>query len=88
MEHQEIELLPSFRFLQYLFTGEWSLAIKPKQMYVQFEAEDEVKDSELHVSKFENVKRLVELHWLEGLPLWSCLTCFTDYEEESGPFFD
>jgi len=83
-----LDIIPFLRFLQSLSTGEWSLAIRPKQMHVTFEVEDEIKDMELHVSKFENLKRLIELHWLEGFQLWGCFTGFTDYEEERGLFFD
>jgi hypothetical protein len=33
----------------------------------------------LHTRKFENVKRLIELHRLEGFSLWDCLTgCSND----------
>jgi hypothetical protein len=28
------------------------------------------------------------MHWLEGFPLWGCLTGFTDYDSDRGPFFD
>ena len=30
-------------------------------------------ESEMHATKFEGLKRLIERHWLEGLPLWSCV---------------
>jgi hypothetical protein len=28
------------------------------------------------------------MHWLEGFPLWECLTGFTDFESDRSPFFD
>ncbi|KAI8933081.1 hypothetical protein NX059_009725 [Plenodomus lindquistii] len=37
--------------------------------------------------RFDHVKRLIELHWLEGLPLWGCFTGLHD-DREIGPLQD
>ena len=47
-----------------------------------------MKDKALHLRKFENIKRRIELHWLEGFPLWSCVTGLQGHETDNGPFHD
>jgi hypothetical protein len=39
-----------------------------------------VEDVALEATKFENVRRLIELHWLEGFPLWGTLTRLREFK--------
>jgi hypothetical protein len=44
--------------------------VKGTNMDVVFEDDDDHDDKNaLDASKFQNVKRLIEVHWLEGVPL-------------------
>jgi hypothetical protein len=56
------------------------IEILPNQVHVNYDDTDEGKDRVPHLRKFENVKRLIELHWLEGFPLWGCLAGTCDSE--------
>lgn len=38
-------------------------------------------------TRFENIKRLIELHWLDGVPLWGCLTGLYS-DRDIGPLED
>ncbi|KAA8618219.1 hypothetical protein PtrV1_09726 [Pyrenophora tritici-repentis] len=86
---KNLDFFHFLRFWQSLMTrGDHSVEIKPEEVHLKFVDENEMKDIVLHDRKFENVKRLVELHWLEGFPLWGRLTGCTDFEDDRGPFFD
>jgi hypothetical protein len=85
---RNLDFFPFLRFWKSLTSGPSPLEIKPSEFHVAFDDEDEGKDKALHVTKFKNVHRLIEMHWLEGFPLWGCLTGFTDYDSDRGPFFD
>jgi hypothetical protein len=67
------------RFCETFTTGDWRLVVRPDEMRVIYDDTDEGKDKVLHTRKFENVKRLIELHWLEGFPPWACLTGCSNY---------
>ena len=85
---RNLDFFPFFRFWQSLTTRDWLVEVKPNEVHVKFDNTNELRDKVFHARKFENVKRLVELHWLEGFPLWGCLTGFNNYAGERGPFFD
>jgi hypothetical protein len=38
-------------------------------LHIEFDKDEEEKDGGLHAKNFSQVKRLVELHWLQGFPL-------------------
>jgi hypothetical protein len=40
------------------------------------------KEKERYLDKFQSVKRLITLHWLDGVPLWDCLTSLRPDTEE------
>jgi hypothetical protein len=85
---RNLDFFPFLRFCQDVTTGDWPAEIKLEEMHVDFDDEDEGKDRELHKRKYENVRRLMELHWLKGFPLWGCLTGLCDEKCCGGPFAD
>ena len=55
---------------------------------LSFFSEGEGDDALSQARKFTQVQRLVELHWLQGFPLWGCFTGLSDRQECKGPFGD
>jgi hypothetical protein len=71
---QNLNLFPFFRFCQMLGRGEWTVQV-PAHMIDVYWCDDEVQqDRALGLRKFSMLKRLVELHWLRGVPIWTCFT--------------
>jgi hypothetical protein len=66
-----------------------SKEIGPSKLYILFDLREDERDGVLHATKFSQVKRLIELHWVDGLPIWGCLTGLGDcYGDDEGPFTD
>jgi hypothetical protein len=67
-----------------------SKEIGPSRITICFDKKGEEWDYSLHMGKFSQVKRLIELHWLDGFPLWGCLTRLSDddYRNCEGPSGD
>ncbi|KAH6881597.1 hypothetical protein BKA58DRAFT_445800 [Alternaria rosae] len=77
-----MDFFPFLRFYQSFTTSENAVEIPPSRLHIEFDKEDEEADDGLHV------KRLVELHWLYGFPLWGCLTGLFNRQDRKGPFGD
>jgi hypothetical protein len=71
---RNLDFFPFLRFMQNITQSPHPIEILPNQVHVNYDDTDEGKDRVPHLRKFENVKRLIELHWLERFPLWGCLT--------------
>ncbi|CBY00318.1 predicted protein [Plenodomus lingam JN3] len=82
---RNLDFLPLLRFWQ---TIARHVEIEPDRLQIQFDTRDQYKSKKMHVEQFENVRRLIEPHWLDGLPLWSCLTGLNEYRNSIGPFGD
>ncbi|KAI4943059.1 hypothetical protein J4E86_010006 [Alternaria arbusti] len=85
---RNLDFFPFLRFYQAFTRGENAVEIPPSRLHIEFDKEKEETDDGLHAKKFVHVKRLVELHWLDGFPLWSCLTGLSDRQDCKGPFGD
>ncbi len=85
---RNLDFFPFLRFYRALTAGKYSPQISQSRLHIEFETEKEEIDDRLHASKFFRVKRLVELHWLDGCPLWGCLTGLSDRQDCKGPFGD
>jgi hypothetical protein len=69
--------------------GPDSKKIDSSKLYILFDLGEDQRDGVLHATKFSQVKRLIELHWVDGLPIWGCLTGLGDcYGDCEGPFAD
>lgn len=49
-------------------------ALTGKLVDIEFDTVFNLQDKRLHVTMFQNVKRLIEAHWLRGCPLWGAPT--------------
>ncbi|KAI4636167.1 hypothetical protein J4E83_001121 [Alternaria metachromatica] len=85
---RNLDFFPFLRFYQAFTRGENAVEIPPSRLHIEFDKEKEETDDGLHAKKFVHVKRLVELHWLDGFPLWGCLTGLSDRQDCKGPFGD
>jgi hypothetical protein len=85
---RNLDVFPFLRFMQNFTKSPCTIQILPNQVHVDFDDTEEGKDRVLHMRKFENVKQLIELHWLEGIPLWGCLTGTCDNKCCDGPLGD
>jgi hypothetical protein len=77
---RNLDFFPFLLFCQTLTTGDWRLEVRPDETRVKYDDTDEGKDKVLHTQKFENTKRLIELHWLEDFSLWACLTGCSNHQ--------
>jgi hypothetical protein len=75
---RNLDFFPFLRFMQNLRQPPYPIEILPAQMHMKYDDTDEGRDRVLHKRKFEHVKRLIDLHWLQGFPLWGCLTSMCD----------
>jgi hypothetical protein len=56
---------------------------------IKFESNFRGEDKILHANTFQHVKRLIELHWLHGFPLWGVLTGLSsNVDNPRNPFTD
>jgi hypothetical protein len=85
---RNLDFFSFLRFFQALTTGTHPVEIGPSRLHIEFDEDEEEKDDGLHAKKSSQVKRLVELHWLQGFPLLGCLTGLTDRTDCKGPFGD
>ncbi|RMZ68272.1 glutathione S-transferase III [Pyrenophora seminiperda CCB06] len=92
---RHLYFFPFLRFYQSLTTGTSPIRIPPSRLHIEFYDENDgddttVKKTFQHQSetKFTHVQRLVELHWLQGLPLWGCFTGLSDHPDCKGPLGD
>ncbi|KAI4938883.1 uncharacterized protein J4E92_000164 [Alternaria infectoria] len=85
---RNLDFFPFLRFYQAFTRGDNAVEIPPSRLHIEFDKEKEETDDGLHAKKFVHVKRLVELHWLDGFPLWGCLTGLSDRQDCKGPFGD
>ncbi|CAO2647285.1 Nn.00g082070.m01.CDS01 [Neocucurbitaria sp. VM-36] len=67
------DYFPHFRFLQMIQRLEIDTKIPGELVDITLFATDKHDDNRCD-EKFTRLKRLIELHWLDGLPLWGCLT--------------
>jgi hypothetical protein len=84
---KNMDFFPSFRFFQTLQTCK-ALDVTGKMVDVRFwevvlRGKDGAVSAERYANKFQNVKSLISMHWLHGLPLWCCFTGFYEDTEES-----
>jgi hypothetical protein len=68
---KDFDFFPAFRFFQMLRRLPGGIRVQGKIVDIVLKDESE---KHTHVTKYGKVKRLIEAHWLEGLPLWGCLT--------------
>jgi hypothetical protein len=78
---------PSLRFFQTLQRCN-ALNVTGKMIDAQFwevvpSEKDSVISQDRYARKFQNVQRLIEMHWLDDLPLWGCFTGFYGEVEDS-----
>jgi hypothetical protein len=73
-----LDFFPFLRFMQNLRQPPYPTEILPAQVHVKYDDTDKGRDRVLHKRKFEHVKRLIDLHWLQGFPLWGCLIILCD----------
>ncbi|KAL1799247.1 hypothetical protein ACET3X_003284 [Alternaria dauci] len=85
---RNLDFFPFLRFYRSLTTGQLRLEIPPSRLHIELQTDEEERDGYWHAKKFSHVKRLVELHWLDGFPLWGCLTGLSDRQDCKGPFGD
>jgi hypothetical protein len=78
---RNLDFFPLLRFCQRLGRPWCGVEIDPSRIHIEFDRKNYFRDRELHFNQFSNLKRLIELHWLEGFPLWSCLTGVRPGEE-------
>lgn len=74
-----LDYFPLFRFLRNL---QGVTKVRGELVDIVLK-EDEESDG--YGKKFTKVKRLIEMHWLEGLPLWGCLTGLREEPDPDGP---
>jgi hypothetical protein len=67
------DYFPLFRFLQMLRRLQAEIHVHGTQVDIA-ELVDNPRQEATAETKFDKVKRLIEQHWLEDLPLWDCLT--------------
>jgi hypothetical protein len=77
---RNMEFFSSLRFFQTLQTGN-AVNVTGRMVNAQFwEVVPSEKDSAIlkkrYTTKFQNVKRLIEMHQLHDIPLWCCFTDF------------
>ena len=85
---RNLDFFPFLRFYQAFTTGDNAVEIPPSRLHIEIDDIEEEIDDGLHAKKFVHAKRLIELHWLEGLPLFGCLTGLCDRGDCKGPFGD
>jgi hypothetical protein len=68
------EFFPLFRFLQMLHSLPDRSSVEITGQMVEIELEDDPQEKATSGNKYSKIKKLIELHWLEDLPLWGCLT--------------
>ncbi|KAG9193400.1 hypothetical protein G6011_03435 [Alternaria panax] len=85
---RNLDLFPFPRFNRSLTTDVLRLGIPPSRLRIEFEIEKEDSNDRLHVNKFLQAKKLIQLHWLDGFPLWSCLTSLSDRQDYKDLFGD
>jgi hypothetical protein len=81
------DFFPSLRFFQTLQRCN-VLNVTGKMVDAQFwevvpGEKDSVISKDRYARKFHNVKRLIEMHWFDDLPLWGCFTGFYEEVEDS-----
>jgi hypothetical protein len=76
---KNFDFFPVFRFLQML--RQLPIGVHVQGSMVDIVLEDDNEEEETCDTKYEKVKRLIEAHWLENLPLWGCVT---GLREEAG----
>jgi hypothetical protein len=81
---QNFNLFPFFRFCQMLGRGDWRVGVPAHMVDVNWHDDVEQGNDELGLRKFAILKRLVELHWLKGIPIWTCFTKSPVEEYEGG----
>jgi hypothetical protein len=72
---RSLNFSPFFRFCQMLGKSPLKiLDVSADLVDIRFDTKLRGKDEALHAKTFQHVKRLIELHWLHGFPLWGVLT--------------
>jgi hypothetical protein len=83
---RNLDFFPFLRFYQSLTKGSFPVQIGPSRLHIDFD-ENNTIDDELH-ARNSHVEKLIELHWLDGFPLWGCLTGLSDRPDCKGPLGD
>jgi hypothetical protein len=71
---KNFDFFPLFRFLQMLHCLPDGSSVRVPGKLVDIVLEDDPQEVASSDTKYCKIKKLIELHWLEGLPLWGCLT--------------
>jgi hypothetical protein len=85
---RNLDFFPCLRFYHAFIAGDFPLSIPPSRLHIEFDRYRESQEFHVHAKKFSHVKKLVELHWLDGFPLWGCFTGLSDSVDCDGPFGD
>ncbi|KAH7079519.1 hypothetical protein FB567DRAFT_419860, partial [Paraphoma chrysanthemicola] len=85
---RNLNFFPLFRFFQTLNRSPIVIHdLQPATIDIRFDIKNHAKDELLHRNTFQHVKRLIELHWLRGFPLWDCITGLsTQTDAPQNPF--
>jgi len=88
VEIQSLNLFPFLRFCQTLGRGHFPVKIAPNMVDIIWWGDQGKANTALALKKFEIVKKLVALHWLQGFPIWSCFTKVSTEDNDAGAFPD
>lgn len=69
---KNFDYFPLFRFFQMLHRKERGVDVKGHMVRILLV--DDFAEEATWNTKFSKVERLLEMHWLDNLPLWGCLT--------------